>query len=73
MRHIGSQYDGNFSAASSAGSRSGIFSGLWGVNNNVLIFLPAGDTTNPSGGCVWFNAQHTQVKCTVTTGPIQAQ
>ena len=70
---FGSQYNGNFSAASSSGSRAGIFSGLWGVNNNVLITLPAGDTTTPGGTCVWFNPQHTQVKCTVTTGPIQAQ
>jgi hypothetical protein len=70
---FGSQYDGVFSAASSSGSRFGIFSGLWGVNNNVLFFLPTGWTTNPSGGCFWFNSAHTQVKCTVTTGPIQAQ
>jgi hypothetical protein len=69
---FGSQYNGNFSAASSSGNRFGIFSGLWGVNNNVLITLPPGDTTNPSGGCFWFNTAHTQVKCTVTTGPIQA-
>jgi hypothetical protein len=70
---FGSQYDGVFSAASSSGSRGGIFSGLWGVNNNVLFFLPAGWTTTPNGGCFWFDTAHTQVKCTVTTGPIQAQ
>lgn len=70
---FGSQYDGNFSAASSSGARFGIFSGLWGVNNNVLFFLPPGFTTNPGFGCFWFNSAHTQVKCTETTGPIQAQ
>ncbi|HEX4703351.1 MAG TPA: hypothetical protein VH352_14590 [Pseudonocardiaceae bacterium] len=70
---FGSQYNGNFSAASSSGARFGIFSGTWGVNNNVLITLPPGFTTTPGGTCFWFNVQHTQVKCTVTTGPIFAQ
>ena len=69
---FGSSYDGTFSAASSSGAQFGNFSGLWGVNNNVLFFLPSGWTTNPSGGCFWFNTAHTQVKGTVTTGPVQA-
>ncbi len=70
---FGSSYDGNFSAASSSGAQFGIFSGLWGVNNNILFFLPSGWTTTPGAGCFWFDSAHTQVKCTETTGPIQAQ
>ena len=69
----GTRYDGYYSSASSTGAVYSIYSGTWGVTINVLFFLPAGWTTNPSYACAWFDTAHTQLQCTVTTGPVATQ
>ena len=68
---FGSSYDHYASFSSSSGAVFGIFSGLWGVNNNVLLFIPAGYTTTLGAGCYYVNSS--QIHCTETTGPITAQ
>jgi len=69
----GNRYDGNYSSANSSGTAYSIFSGQWGVTINVLFFLPSGWTTNPSYACSWFDSAHTQLQCSVTTGPVSTQ
>lgn len=69
----GSRYDSYYSSASSTGQVYSIFSGQWGVTINVLFFLPPGWTTNPSYACSWFDTAHTQLQCSVTTGPVQTR
>jgi hypothetical protein len=66
-----SSYDHSASFSSSSGAYYGIFSGTWGVNNNVLLFIPSGYTTTLGGGCYY--ATSTEIHCTATTGPITAQ
>jgi hypothetical protein len=66
----GSSYDNYSSYNTSTGGIYGIHNGLWGVNNNVLIFIPAGYTTTLGAGCYYVNSS--QIHCTATTGPITA-
>jgi hypothetical protein len=68
---FGSSYNTFKSMNSSTGRVGGIFTGTWGVNNNVLITIPAGYTTTLGAGCAFLN-NNTQLKCTATTGPVQA-
>jgi hypothetical protein len=68
---FGSSYDNYSSFNSSSGAVYGIFSGTWGVNNNVLLFIPAGYSTTLGAGCYYVNSS--QIHCTETTGPITAQ
>jgi hypothetical protein len=70
---FGSSYDHYASSSTSTGAVYGIFSGTWGVNDNVLLFSPAGYTSTPGAGCYYYNTAHTEIKCTETTGPIYAQ
>ena len=70
VRAYGSRYDGSYSSASSTGTVYSLFSGQWGVTINLLFFLPSGWTTNPSYACSWFDSAHTQLQCSVTTGPV---
>lgn len=42
-----------------------------GVNNNVLLFIPPGYSTNIGAGC--YDVNSSQIHCTETTGPITAQ
>lgn len=66
---FGSSYDSVAYAQMSRGGPISTNGGQWGVNNNVLFFSPPGYTSNPNGGCYWYDQAHTQIKCTVTTGP----
>jgi hypothetical protein len=68
---FGSSYNDTSSYNTSSGSDYGIYNGTWGVNNNVLLFVPAGYTTTIGSGCYY--ATTTEIHCTVTTGPITAQ
>ncbi len=68
---FGSSYNNYSSYNTSSGTYYGIHSGQWGVNNNVLITIPAGWTTTVNGGCYYANS--TQIHCTAITGPITAQ
>jgi hypothetical protein len=65
----GSSYD-HFASYSTSAGTAYTHSGTWGVNNNVLLFIPAGYTTTLSGGCYFVNSS--QIHCTTTTGPITA-
>ena len=67
---FGSGYDHYASYSSSSGAVYGIFNGTWGVNNNVLLFIPPGYTTTVGAGCYYVNSS--QIHCTETTGPITA-
>jgi hypothetical protein len=69
---FGSSYNNISSFNSSSGSIYGIHSGLWGVNNNVDIFPPAGYTTTLGAGCYYVNGSPSDIHCTATTGPITA-
>jgi hypothetical protein len=68
---FGSSYDNYSTYNSSSGSVYGIYSGNWGVNNNVLLFIPAGYTTTVGGGCYYANSS--EIQCTATSGPFTAQ
>ncbi len=71
---FGSSYDHYASSSTSTGAVYGIFSGTWGVNDNVLLFSPAGYTSTPGAGCYYYNPPaNTEIKCTETTGPFTAQ
>jgi hypothetical protein len=70
---FGSSYDHYASSSTSTGAVYGIFSGTWGVNDNVLLFSPPGYTSTPGAGCYYYNTAHTEIKCTETTGPFTAQ
>lgn len=71
---FGSSYDHSASSSTSTGAVYGIFSGTWGVNDNVLLFSPAGYTSTPGAGCYYYNPpSNTEIKCTETTGPFTAQ
>jgi hypothetical protein len=66
---FGTSYDNFATAEMSTGGPVSTSGGQWAVNNNVLFFSPAGYTSTPNGGCAWFDTAHTQIKCTITTGP----
>jgi hypothetical protein len=66
---FGTAYDNVASAEMSTGGPISTNGGQWGLNNNVLLFSPPGYTTTPGGGCYWYDAGQTQIKCTATTGP----
>jgi hypothetical protein len=66
----GTQYNNIASSNTSTGQASAS-TGLWGVNHNVDIYIPAGYTTSVAGGCAFVNSS--QIHCTVTTGPVDAQ
>jgi hypothetical protein len=70
---FGSSYDHYASSSTSTGAVYGIFSGTWGVNDNVLLFSPSGYTSTPGACCYYYNTAHTEIKCTETTGPFTAQ
>jgi hypothetical protein len=71
---FGTSYDHTASSSTSTGAVYGIFSGTWAVNDNVLLFSPAGYTSTPGAGCAYYNPPaNTQIKCTETTGPFTAQ
>lgn len=70
---FGNAYNAFTSFSRSSGNIFGIFSGTWGINHNVLLTLPAGDTTTPGAGCAYVNSAHTQIECHETTGPFSMQ
>jgi hypothetical protein len=65
----GSSYD-QFTSYSTSSGTAYTHSGTWGVNNNVLLFIPAGYTAALGAGCYYVNSS--QIHCTATTGPITA-
>jgi hypothetical protein len=67
---FGSGYNNISSYNTSDGSVYGIYTGLWGVNNNVDIYPPAGYTTTLGAGCYYINGSPSAIHCTATTGPI---
>jgi hypothetical protein len=67
---FGTSYDNYNSYETSSGSVSGIHGGAWGVNNNVLIFVPSGYTSTPGPGC--YHPTAAEIHCTATTGPFTA-
>jgi len=69
---FGSGYNNTSSFNTSSGDIFGIHTGLWGVNNNVDIFPPAGYTTTLGVGCYYVNGSPSDIHCTATTGPITA-
>ena len=72
-RAYGNRYDVNASSASSTGTAYASYSGQWGVTITVLFFVPPGWTINPGNTCAWVDTAHTQLQCTVTTGPVDTQ
>ncbi|HEV2343129.1 MAG TPA: hypothetical protein VGS97_03480 [Actinocrinis sp.] len=71
---FGNSYDNYSSSNTSSGAVYGIFSGTWGVNDNVLLFSPPGYNSTPGAGCYYYNPPaNTEIKCTETTGPFTAQ
>lgn len=65
----GTSYDNYAYSEMSTGGPVSTINNTWGVNNNVLLFSPAGYTSTPGYGCYWYDGAHTQIKCTETTGP----
>ncbi|MFC8823814.1 hypothetical protein ACFT9I_00435 [Streptomyces sp. NPDC057137] len=63
----GSSYDITGTIAETVG-RVNVPPGAWGLNNNIIIFTPAGYTATPGNGCAAVAAD--QTKCTATAGPI---
>ncbi len=62
----GSSYDNTGTQNETVG-RVNAFQGEWGINNNVLLFVPAGWTAAPPAGC--YNQAADQIHCTNTLGP----
>lgn len=68
---FGSSYNNTATVNNSNGDVYGIHTGVWGVNNNVELFPPAGYTTTMGAGC-YYVTEPTDIHCTATTGPITA-
>ncbi|WP_133243337.1 hypothetical protein [Streptomyces scopuliridis] len=58
----------NISTMNSTTGQVTVFPGAWGVNNNVLFFVPPDYTATPGDGCSFQSA--TTVHCTATSGPL---